>query len=408
MNLLLLSLYIFAGIIAFMLVFPFITVVLSLLKGAEKNTVSPEKATKNYDYANIITAYRNVEITKPLVKSLLLQTHKNHHVYLVADNCENVDWDIEDERLTVLVPSAPLNLKAKSIIYAVERFVRPHDYITVWDGDNLAHPFFLEEVNRWANKGFKAIQGQRTAKNLNTTLAATDSFGEFYKNYVERYVPPRLGSSAVISGSGMAVEAVLYKSYLYGKEIQEGQHKWKKMLQEDKILQNHILNADGRICWAKNAICFDEKVTNPEQVETQRSRWLFSYFQNIPNSTGLVLKGLVRFSWNQLYFGLITVSLPLFILIGSAGLAFLLGLAFDMRVAAAIAVSGLIFVGNIFWTIKLSDAPKAVWDALVGIPSFVYRQFRGLFKMFNPNKNFKHSEHTEVVNIEEIMELKAD
>ena len=76
------------------------------------------------------------------------------------------------------------------------------------------------------------------------------------------------------------------------------------MLQEDKILQNNLLYKDEKIVYAKNAIVFDEKVVSGDQVETQRSRWLFSYFQNLPNSSGLILKGLTRFSWNQFFFGL--------------------------------------------------------------------------------------------------------
>ena len=172
---------------------------------------------KHYDYANIITAYGNIDIAKSLVQSLLAQTHTNHHIYLVADNSDTSNWQVSHEKLTVLSPEQALNLKVKSIIYASERFVRPHDFTVIWDADNLAHPYFLEHINARANEGYKAIQGQRTAKNLDNKLAAADSLGEFYKNYIERFLPPRLGSSTVISGSGMAVEQSLYSSYLNSK-----------------------------------------------------------------------------------------------------------------------------------------------------------------------------------------------
>ena len=390
-----------AGILAFFLVLPFLTTVAGLFT---KDKTSPNRQQmKNYDYANIITAYGNVDIAKSLVQSLIAQTHTNHHIYLVADNCDISNWQVSHEKLTVLSPKQALNLKVKSIIYATERFVRPHDFTVIWDADNLAHPYFLEYINARANEGYKAIQGQRTAKNLDNKMAAADSLGEFYKNYIERFLPPRLGSSTVISGSGMAVEQSLYSSYLNSKEIQEGQHLWKKMMQEDKILQNHIIRKGEQIIYEKEAVCYDEKVTNAKQVETQRSRWLFSYFQNLPNSTGFVLRGLLTANWNMFFFGLITVAPPLFIMVGLSGVIFLLGLFLNIKISAIMAVCGLIFVGNIFWTLYLSNAPRAVYDSLLAIPTFVFKQFTALFKMVNPNKNFKHSEHKVTVSIEDVL-----
>jgi cellulose synthase/poly-beta-1,6-N-acetylglucosamine synthase-like glycosyltransferase len=393
-----------ASVLAFFLVFPFLTTVADLFtKNNLENLLRGQRITKKYDYANIITAYRNVDIAKSLVVSLMNQTHEKHHIYLVADNADVSNWGISHEKLTVLKPEEALNLKAKSIIYATERFVREHEYSVIWDADNLAHPQFLENINKWANLGYRAIQGQRTAKNLNSKMAAADALGEFYKNYIERYLPPRLGSSTVISGSGMAVEQSLYHSYLYGKEIQQGQHLWKKMLQEDKILQNHIIRAGEQIVYEKEAICYDEKVSDASQVETQRSRWLFSYFQNLPNSTGFVLRGLLTGNWNKFFFGLVTVSPPLFILVALSGLVFLLGLFVNGHIAALMVLCGLIFVGNIFWTLYLSNAPKAVFESLLAIPLFVFKQFTALFKMANPNKNFKHSEHKVTVSIDEVL-----
>lgn len=398
--------YVISFVLIFFLVFPFCTVVLSLFKKDKTAEKVAGKTLKEYDYANIITAYRNADIAKPLIQSLLLQTHANHHIYLLADNCDVSNWDLHDERLTVLNPNPALNLKVKSIIYATEHFVRPHDYTVIWDADNLAHPYFLETVNQYANLGHKAIQGQRTAKNLDTLMAAADSLGEFYKNYIERQVPPLLGSSTVISGSGMAVEQKLYESYLYGEEITKGKELWKKMMQEDKILQNHILRAGEQIVYAKDAYCYDEKVTTANEVETQRSRWLFSYFQNIPNSTGFILRGLFTFNWNKLFFGLVTASLPLFILIGSAGLMFLVSLLVDMRMSLAFMAAIIIFIGNIFLCLYLSNVPSMVWSAVRAIPTFVWKQFTALFKMVNPNKNFKHSEHKVAVSIDEVMKGK--
>ena len=396
---------IISAVLIFFLVFPFVMV---LLSGIFKDRVKPIKkgdaAYKEVDYGCIITAYKNAEIAKPLIESLVsTQKYNNLHVYLVADDCDITNWDVNHAKLTVLNPQPALKLKAKSIIHAIENFVRPHEYIAVFDADNLAHPQFFNVINKYVNNGHRAVQGQRTAKNLDTVYACADATGEFYKNYVDRYLPYVLGSSAVISGSGMAVEAELYKSYLASPEIEQGKTQWKKMLQEDKILQNVLLRENERITYAWDAIVFDEKVVSGEQVETQRSRWLFSYFQNFPNSSGLLLKGIFGLSWNKFLFGIVTISPPLFILLGISLMVAFVGLFINLTWAVLLIGAIGIFAFNILFTLYLSKAPKQIWSALWGLPLFVLNQFKGLLKMGNPNKNFKHSEHTRKVSIDEVL-----
>jgi len=394
-----------AGIIMFFLVLPFITVILSLF-GKEK--IKTKEIKKEYDFGCIITAYKNADITKPLIHSLLKQNYKNFEIYLVADDCDVSDWDLEDDRLTVLAPQPALKLKAKSIIHAIENYKRKHEYTAVFDADNLAHPNFLKTINLYANNGLRTIQGQRTAKNLDTMYACADSTGEFYKNYIERYAPYLIGSSSVISGSGMAVEYNLYNDYLNSPEIQQGKEKWKKMLQEDKILQNFLLNRKEKISYAWDAVIYDEKVVSRDQVETQRSRWLFSYFQNLPNSTGFVLKGLFGFNFNQLFFGLMTVSPPMFILLFIAIVTMVIAAFIAPSIAIGLFIAIAIFSLNVLLSLYLSKVPSQIWKALYGLPFFVFGQLLGLFKISNPNKNFKHSEHTRTVSIDEVMKNSSE
>ena len=383
------------------LTFPFITVVIAQVLGKEK-IVSRYFPERKFDFACIITAYRNVAIARPLVESLLKQSHSRCTIYLVADDCPDFDFDISDDRLVLLRPESPLRLKIKSILYATGHFRHTPDYIVIFDADNLVHPGFLEEVNRYANGGYRCIQGRRTAKNLDTTYAALDSLGEHYKNYTERYVPHLLGCSAVISGSGMATETELYLAYLASPGVAEGQTKGKKMLQEDKILQNFLLRQDKKIAFARKAVVYDEKVSSGEAVETQRSRWLYSYFQNIPNALGILRRGLLRGSANQFFFGLTTLALPMFIQVGLALLLAALGSLIAPAASVALLTALFVFAANVLWVLRLSGAPAAVWRALGAVPGFVWRQVLGLLGMRNPNKNFKHSEHRHAVTVDDL------
>lgn len=392
-----------SSVLFFFLVLPFVNVLISFFK---KESLPSADAIKETDFANIITAYKNVDIAKGLVQSLINQNHRNHLIYLVADNCDISNWDIDHEKLVLLRPDTPLNLKAKSLIHAIENFKRNHEYIVVFDADNLAHPEFLSKINTYVQAGYETIQGQRTAKNLDTPMACADATGEFYKNYIERYVPYLLGSSAVISGSGMAVESSLYQAYLNSPDIQKGKEQWKKMLQEDKILQNFLLRRNKKIVYAWDAIVYDEKVTSADAVETQRSRWLFSYFQNLPNSLGILRRGIFNLSFNQMLFGLLTLAPPMFIQLFSAIFLALIGFFIVPKVSFLLILGILIFIGNILLTLHLSKVPKVIWTTIWSIPIFVLKQILALLKMGNPNKNFKHTEHKKNVSIEDV--LKTD
>ncbi|MEI6412537.1 MAG: glycosyltransferase, partial [Bacteroidota bacterium] len=284
-----------------------------------------------------------------------------------------------------------------------DRFKNPHAYTVVFDADNLAHPQFLEVINRYTTSGYACVQGQRSAKNLDSSYAAADSLGEIYKNYIERYAPYLLGGSAVISGSGMATRSEVYRAYLDSPEIMEGRHLGKKMLQEDKILQNFLLRRNERIAFALEAICYDEKVSSGEAVQTQRSRWLFSYFQNIPNALGILRRGITGLRANQFFFGVVTLALPMFIQLGTAFALALAGLFLDWRISLALTVAVFVFAVTVLWTLRLSRASRAVWQALKAVPKFIWRQTRGLLRMRDPNKYFAPSVHEKVVYMEEVI-----
>lgn len=393
-----------SGWIVFQLTLPFFTVLASRIAGRERlNTVTPPPPPR--DYACIITAYKNAAITLPLIRSLLQQRSGIFHIYVVADECPpGFDPRTDDGRVSVFQPPAPLRLKLASIRYATERFVRPHNYVLIFDSDNLAHPDFLSELDRYAAAGYRVIQGRRTAKNTNNHIAAADSLGEIYKNYTERYATWLLGSSAVISGSAMATHIDLYLAHLNSPEVQNGWSKGRRALAaEDKILQSFLLKKGETIAFAKNAVCYDEKVQTGAAVETQRSRWLYAYFQNLPNTLQILVTGLLHANWNQFFFGLATSLLPMFIQVALAFVLFLIGLLVAPAVSLMIAVAGWVFVFTVFWTLYLSGESAVARQAMTAVPGFIWRQARALLKMSNPNKNFVPTQHTEAVQVDDVM-----
>lgn len=386
-------------VLLFYLVFPFLTVLLSLVV-KERAIATSEKQT---DFACIITAYQNIQIVIPLVESLLKQAHTNRHVYLVADACDISGFPLSSPHLTVLKPEYKLGSKVKSINHAIEHFVRPHEAVVIFDPDNLAKPDFLSILNNYLATGFKAVQGRRAAKNLDTIYACADATGELYKNYVERYAPYLLGSSPTIAGSGMAVETTLFHAYLQGEKITSSLKSNRVIVAEDKILQNFLVGEKLQIAYAKDAILFDEKISTGAQVERQRSRWLYSYFENFPNTLAFILRGALSLNRNQFLFGLITSSPPLFVLLLSALVLGLVSLFVSKQLFLAFLLGIFIFIGNILLTLLLSNAPAAIWKAMWGMPLFVLRQFLALLNMQRSRKDFMPTENKKAVRIDEVL-----
>lgn len=388
----------FFGFACFLLVLPLLTVLFSLLKSKKYPSVSQEIQT---DFACIITAYRNLSIVNPLLDSILKQQYKNYHIYLVTDDCDPSELSILNEKINVLSPVARLGSKVKSMKFAVNNFERAHEAIIIFDPDNLAHPDLLSKLNNFFAMGYKAVQGERKAKNFETMYACLDAAAESYHNYLERYVSFKIGSSATIAGSGMAIDREIFEEYLSCEQIMKDLDK--VILGEDKILQSFLVAKGIQIAYNKEAIIYDEKVSQAYQLERQRTRWINAYFQNTKNALNLFFKGVFKGNFNQLYFGFITFYPPLFLLVIITGVIILPSILISFKLFIFVAVSFLLFVINFLFILHLDEAPKKVWLSLWKIPLFIFRQLKALLNIKKSRKDFLVTQNSKVVFINDVM-----
>ncbi len=358
------------------------------------------------DLACMITAYKDIQVALPLVESLLHQDHAQFRIYLVADDCQppGSGWYnvLHDPRFTLLRPENALGSKVRSLQYARDRFLRPHDAVVVFDPDNLAPPDFLTRLDQVLGSGFVAVQGRRAAKNLDTAYAVADATGELYKNFIEREVPTRLGSSATISGSGMAVRTPQFDAYLASQRIAGPLSRGEVIPAEDKILQNFLVARGLRIPFRWDAVLYDEKVETAAQVERQRTRWTYSYFENIRYALAALMRGVGRLDLNSLLFGCYTLIPPIFILGAIAAILVIVNLWMDWRISLALVLSGLLFVANFAWSLYLAKAPAVVWRTLYGLPLFAWNQLRSLMRLGSAKRDFLVTEKRRNIQLKEV------
>ena len=386
----------------FWLFFPLVSTLLSL---PIKHSL--HRKDKDYvDFACIVTVYQNLEMAIPLIKSLLKQKYPHFHIYLIADKVKQQEFSIKDARLNIIFPKEDLNSKVRSIELALDSFGKQHEYCVIFDPDNLAHPDFLSALNNAHQAGFAAAQGKRTAKNLNTDYACLDALGEYYYDFVARYIPFKIGASSTIAGSGMSVRYDLYADNI-AKEMdrfyQEGLN-----VSEDKALQLDLVNAGHRIAYVPNAIILDEKVSTGAQVSRQRTRWLNSYFRHLKDIIPVFSKGVRTGNFNQWYFSLNVAMPPMVFLFGLSGLLIVTTLLLNWTLLVLMLAGVGAFVVNFLFALQLNYAPKPIWRVLPKIPLFVINQVLSILQIRKANKDFMHTSNEIIEDFDTIWAVRKD
>ncbi len=374
---------IFQVLIGINLVLPFLLFLAYSAKG--KPALPPVSDSVQHDFAVIVTAYEQTALLPAVVASLLKMTYHNYLIYVVADKCDVSGLSFNDERVVLLRPETVLASNTRSHFYAIRHFARNHDILTIIDSDNLVEPDYLERLNGWFNRGFEAVQGVRQPKNLSGTYANLDAARDIYYHYYDGKLLFGLGSSATLAGSGMAFTVKLYRDCLEHNDVTGAGF--------DKVLQAAIVGRDLRIAFTEEAVVYDEKTSQSDQLVKQRARWINTWFRYFTYGFRLIGQGIGRLSWNQLLFGVILLRPPLFLfLLASLGCLFV-DLWIDPMAALYWTAAFACFVAGFFIALGQSSTDARIYRSLTGIPKFIFFQVLSLLKVRNANKHSVATKH---------------
>lgn len=372
----------FQILISINLILPSLTYIISLLK-RQRETSDPAIAER--DFGLIVTAYEQTDLLPSVVKSILNLNYKRFVVYIVADNCDISNLRFDNEQVVLLRPDDILASNVKSHFYAINRFIREHECLAIIDSDNIVDTSFLQEMNKVFSLGYEAIQGNRKAKNLNTTLACLDEAGDMYYRFIDRKLPFAVNSSASLAGSGMAFKTDLYKECLEFSSIEGAGF--------DKALQIELLKRGKRIAFAEAAIVYDEKTSKAAQLVNQRARWINTWFKYCKGGLMLMIKGLLTFNWNQFLVGVVFTRPPLFILAFLVIINIILDIIF-LPVMVVYWIFILInFLSLFFISLQYFKATKSIYRALTRIPVFVFYQVISLMRSKRANQLSTSTKH---------------
>ncbi len=378
-------------LIGYNLVFPIILyfIYLVLPKFRIKN-----KSFEIGDYAIIITAYEQTNTIISVVASLQLMKYKNFLIYIVADNCDISKLNFADEKIVILRPEETLSSNTRSHFYAINRFKRDHNRITIIDSDNLVEPDYLDELNIFFDAGFCAVQGMRKAKNLDTVIASLDAARDIYYHFYSGKILFQAGASATLDGSGMAFTTSLYKECLGHLDIIGAGF--------DKILQKEIVLRGYRIAFAENAVVYDEKTSHSGQLVNQRARWINTWFRYFKFGFKLILKGIIGLNWNQFLFGVVLLRPPLFIFLLLSVLCMVIDILINPILFIVWLLGLLVFIVGFFLALVRSNTDMKIYASLWGIPKFMFIQILSLLKMKKANQISVATQHFHDRKIEEL------
>jgi cellulose synthase/poly-beta-1,6-N-acetylglucosamine synthase-like glycosyltransferase len=227
-----------------------------------------------FSYLILYPAYNEDRVIVNSVQNFLAQyyPYSCFHVAVISDHMQpETNKKLFELPITLLQPVFEKSSKAKAMQYAMDQIKEDYDFIVILDADNVVETHFLEQLNTECAKGYKAIQCHRCAKNSNNDVAVLDGVSEEINNTIFRKAHNRLGLSAALIGSGMCFDYQLFKENVY-KLSSVG---------EDKELEAHLLLQKVFIKYEPDIHVFDEKVSNKDNFQKQRLRWMTAQIQSL-------------------------------------------------------------------------------------------------------------------------------
>lgn len=353
----------------------------------------PESETKR-KFAVLIPGYKEDEVIVEVAREALLQDYpsESFDVIIIADSFQAATLEkLKTLPIKVIEVSFEKSTKSKALNKAMEQLDSNYDIAVVLDADNLMARDFLAKLNAAFENDFIAIQGHRTAKNMNTSLAILDAVSEEINNHIFRKGHRVLGLSSAIIGSGMAFRYGFFKELMSAVKAIGG---------FDKEIELKMLKQGLKIEYLDDALVFDEKVQKAEVFSNQRRRWLSAqlhYFRKdfLSSLKDLFIKGNIDYFDKAIQF----IQPPRILLLGAVlifGAIFIfINVIFDLswiyvlawvKIIVACLLAFLFSVPRSFFNLKTAKA-------LASLPKGMILMLGSLLKIRGANKSFIHTQH---------------
>ena len=360
--------------------------IISLFYDKEDHIAAHAAALSNKQCRFLILypAYKEDRVIINAVENFLLQDYPTTH-YTVAVISDHMQPETNDYLrklpITLLEPVFEKSSKAKAMQYAINEVKGDFDQVVVLDADNVVRPDFLSQLNILCTI-YDAIQCHRCAKNADNDVAVLDGASEEINNTIFRKAHNRLGLSSALIGSGMCFKYNLFKKNVFQLSTAG----------EDREMEALLLHQEVFIKYAPEIHVFDEKVSNQDNFQRQRMRWMTAQVQsllsNLPKIPGAIVHGKINFVDKTIQQALIPRSILIVLL---AGISIFMTIFMPTWcekwwvLFALMAVSLFIALPS---QLRLRSFAK-----VLAIPDLVLRMLKNVLHMDRKNTDFIHTQH---------------
>lgn len=360
--------------------------IISLFYDKEDQVAAHAAALSNRQSKFLILypAYKEDRVIINAVEIFLLQDYPTTHytVAVISDHMQpETNNYLSELPITLLTPVFEKSSKAKAMQYAINEVKGDFDNVVVLDADNVVRPDFLSQLNILCSV-YDAIQCHRCAKNADNDVAVLDGASEEINNTIFRKAHNRLGLSSALIGSGMCFSYELFKKNVFQLSTAG----------EDREMEALLLHQEVFIKYAPEIHVFDEKVSNQDNFQQQRMRWMTAQVQsllsNLPKIPEAIIHGKINFIDKTIQQALIPRSILIVLL---AGISIFMTIFMPTWCEKWWALFALLAV-SLFIALPRPLRYRS-FARVLAIPGLVLRMFKNLLHMDHKNTDFIHTQH---------------
>ncbi len=344
--------------------------------------------------AVFIPGYKEDDVIVEVARAALVQDYpaEFYDIIIIADSFQPETISrLRELPIKVIEVKFEKSTKSKALNKAMEKLEDPYDIAVILDADNVMANDYLTKINQIFQFSFLAVQGHRTAKNMNTSLAILDAISEEINNHIFRKGHRVFGLSSAIIGSGMAFRYNYFKKLMASVKAVGG---------FDKEIELKMLKAGHKIAYLDDAYVYDEKVQKAEVFSNQRRRWLsaqlhyfrLDFFSSLKD---LLLKGNVDYFDKAVQF----IQPPRILLLGAVLLFGTLFIIANIILTNSFLLALWICVVVFCLLAFLFAVPRSFYNyktarAILSLPKGMMLMMGSLLKIKGANKQFIHTKHT--------------
>ncbi|MCR4602486.1 MAG: glycosyltransferase [Prevotella sp.] len=347
--------------------------------------------SKQSTFLVFFPAYHEDAVIATSVQTFLKQDYpsSNYQVVVISDHMT----DETNERLSALPikllrPVFERSSKAKALQHAIN-FIESSDtklrfdYIIILDADNIVKEDFLTRLNQECSNGYQAIQCHRTAKNSDNDIAVLDGLSEEINNSIFRKGHNRIGMSSALIGSGMCFDYSWFKKNVFTLDSAV----------EDREMEALLMKQGIYIHYAEEIHVFDEKVSNSNNFQRQRLRWMTGQIQAFCNMLPYFPKAVATGNINYIDKTIQQALIPRSVLLALTQLISILITIIAPVYSIKWWCLFVVICIALYLAIPIQLRNFSVFSKILSFPRLVWRMLLNAFRINRKNTDFIHTTH---------------